>query len=154
MTKYELRSDEAVLLQAEQVQRRDGKRGGSDGLILTNVHLIVLDRGVLGRAEAEYLPLSQVKVVNDQVQALATKSREGHPQLEVFFLDRHEAFTFQSGGRRAVVKWANAINLVVSGRGGEVRKPANLALPGTERVVETLRDTVGQVARSLRNKKN
>lgn len=154
MTKYELRSDEAVLLQAERVQRREGKRGGSDGLILTNLHLIVLDRGVLGRTEAEYLPLSRVKVVDGQSQALATKSRGGQPQLEVFFLDRHEVFTFQSGGKRAAVKWANAINSTVTGRGAEVQKPANLALPGTELVVETLRDTVGQVMRTLRNKKS
>ncbi|MFZ1488959.1 MAG: hypothetical protein WAS51_03390 [Ilumatobacteraceae bacterium] len=95
-----------------------------------------------------------MKVVDGQSQALATKSRGGQPQLEVFFLDRHEVFTFQSGGKRAAVKWANAINSTVTGRGAEVQKPANLALPGTELVVETLRDTVGQVMRTLRNKKS
>ncbi len=154
MMKYELRADEAVLLQAEQVRRRDGKRGGSTSLILTNLHLIVVDRGVFGRADAEYIPLSQVKVVNNESQALATKRRHSQPQLEVFLLDRHEVFTFQCGGRRDVVHWANAINSAVTGRGSGVRKRANLALPGTELVVETLRDTLGQVVRTLRRKGN
>ena len=144
VARYELRADEAVLIQSESVKRRDGKRGGQDELVLTNLHLIVLDRGVLGKAEPEYLSLSQVKVIDGRPQALVTKSRDGHHQLEVFFLQRHEVFIFESGGKRAAIKWADAVSAAVNGKGAETQSRANLAIPGTELVVETIRDKIGR----------
>lgn len=152
MAKYELRSDEAVILRSDQIRWTGGRRGGSDELILTNHHLIVLDKGILGRAEAEYFRLDQVKVIDGRPQALVKKARDGKQHLEVFLLDRTEVFVLESGGRREAVKWANSIAAAVSGNGMKVQDRTTMALPGTELVIGTLRDTVGQVARSLRGK--
>jgi hypothetical protein len=149
MANYELRSDEAVILRSRQIRWVGGRRGGSDELILTNHNLIVVDKGILGRPEAEYIRLDQVKVVDGRPQALVTKARDGRQHLEVFMIDRTEVFVLESGGRREAVKWANAIAAAVNGKGMKVQDRTTMALPGTGLVVETLRDTVGQVAKSL-----
>lgn len=153
MARFKLGPDEFLLMHASRVRRQDGKNGGTDELVLTNRNLIIIDRGLLGAAELEYLPLSQLKAFEGKPQAFATQNRHGQSQLEVFFIDRHEVFLFQSGGRHATVKWADAIVAAASGRAVDVQKRATMALPGIEAAVETLRDSVSQVARTLRGRK-
>lgn len=143
MAKYNLQPNEAVVLKAESVQRGNGLLSAfTDELVLTNLHLIWVNKGMLGNVKRiEYFPLALVKVFNDQAQALLAKSGNGTPQLEVFFQNGEEVFKFRSGGKREIGKWVDAINRVVTGNGAEI---TSKALPGTGIVAETLRDTFSQ----------
>lgn len=152
MAKYNLQQGEAVLLPSDvPVQRGNGILAAyTDELVLTNQHLIWVNKGVLGKVKhIEYFPLAMVKVFNDQAQVLASKSRNGMPQLEVYFQDREEVFKFQTGGKREIQKWIEAINQAVTGKGEEVRRSASKAIPGTGAVAETLRDTFSQFRTSF-----
>jgi hypothetical protein len=151
MAKYNLQHNEAVLLSAERVQRGTGRLSAfTDELVLTNLHLIWVNKGIVGNVKrVEYLPLALVKVFNDQAQARLSKSGNGIPQLEVFFQNGEEVFKFQSGGKREIAKWIDAINRAVTGNGAGVGGPASKALPGTGVVAETLRDTLGQFRASF-----
>ncbi len=150
-TKYTLQPNEAVVLKGERVQRGNGLLSAfTDELVLTSQHLIWVNKGMLGNVKrVEYFPLALVKVFNDQAQALLAKGGNGTPQLEVFFQNGEEVFKFQSGGKREVVKWVDAINRVVTGNGPAVGSSARMALPGTGAVAETLRDTFSQFKTSF-----
>ena len=150
MAKYVLQHNEAVLRTSESgVQRGNGVFSAfKDELVLTNLHLIWVNKGMLGNVKhIEYLPLAMVKVHNDQAQALLTKSSNGLPQLVVFFQDGEEVFKFQSGGKREIGRWIDAINGAVTGDSAGANASgasARMALPGTGAVAETLRDTFSQ----------
>lgn len=146
MANFDLQANEAVVLKAGSVMHGGGRISAyNDELILTNIHLIWLNKGMLGKVKrVEYFPLNQVKIFNDRAQALVAKSSGGSPQLEVFFQGSQEEFQFSAGGKREVAKWADAINRLVTGTTAEMRSSANMALPGTEAIAETLRDTFSQ----------
>ena len=147
MAKYNLQPSEAVLHTSESgVQRGTAIFSAFKGeLVLTNLHLIWVNKGMAGNVkQIEYFPLALVKVYNNQAQALMTKSGNGLPQLEVFFQTGEEVFKFQTGGKREVAKWIDAINRAVTGNETEVSRSAGRALPGTGAVAETLRDTFSQ----------
>lgn len=147
MAKYNLQPNEAVVLKADHVQRGDRLLSGStDELILTNLHLIWVGRGVFGNVKGiEYFPLALVKVFDGRAQALLSKASNGSSQLEVFFQNGEETFRFQSGGKGEIKRWIDAINGVVTGAGAVVEGTSTgRALPGTAAVAETLKDTFSQ----------
>lgn len=146
MAKYNLQPNEAVVLKADSVQRGDGLLAGfTDELVLTNLHLIWVSKGMFGNVKRiEYLPLALVKVFDDQAQALTSKASNGSPQLEVFFQNGEESFRFQSGGRGEVGRWVDAISRLVTGHGAAAGVAPSRALPGTAAVADTLRDTFSQ----------
>lgn len=150
-SKYTLQPNEAVVLQNENVQHGSGRLSAfTDELVLTSQHLIWVNKGMFGNVKGvEYFPLALIKVFNDQAQALLMKAGDGSPLLEVFFQNGEEFFKFQSGGKREVVKWADAINRVVTGNGPVEGSSARMALPGTGAVAETLRDTFSQFKSSF-----
>ncbi len=151
MAQYQLQPNEVIVLPAARVQRGNGLLPTySDDLVLTNLHLIWVNKGMLGNVKhVEYFPLSLIKVYNEQAQALLTKSGNGTSQLEVFFHNGEEVFKFQSGAKKDIEKWADAINRVVTGHGAEVGSSGSRALPGTAAVAETLKDTFGQFRASF-----
>ena len=145
MAKYDLQSNEAVVLNAVGVLHGNGLLSAyTDELVLTNLHLIWVSKGPLRNVKRiEYFPLALIKVINNRAQALSTKRGDGTQQLEVFFQNGQEAFRF-SGGKKEIGQWVDAINLAVTGNGPESGSSAGRALPGTGAVAETLRDTFSQ----------
>lgn len=146
MAKYNVQPNEVVVLKAESVQTGDGFLAVfTDDLVLTNLHLIRVSKGMFGNVKGiEYFPLARIKVFDNQAQAFLSKSGNGIAQLEVFFQDGEQVFKFRKGGKREIVKWVAAINRVVTGDGTAAGSSASKALPGTGAVAETLRDTFSQ----------
>lgn len=150
MANYELQANEAVLLKAEQVMHGGARFGASftDELVLTNLHLIWVSRGMFGVVKkTEYLPLRDIKVFNDQAQAILTTPKNGFPALEVYLQSGEKTFQFSaqtnSGRKKEALKWADAINGAVTGNPSVVRASTN-ALPGSEALAKTLGATVSQ----------
>ena len=148
---YTLQRNEVVLRTSKsRVQR--GERvfsGYTDDLILTNFHLIWINKGIFGNVkQVECLPLGLIKVHNYQAQAFLNKSSNGMAQLTVYFQNGQESFKFQSGGKREVGEWVDAINRAVTGNAvapGTSAASVSMALPGTEDLADALRDTVSQI---------
>jgi len=146
MANLNLQANEAVVLKADSVMHCGGHFSSyGDELILTNIHVIWLNKGTLGNVKrTEYFPLDQIKIFNGRAQALLTKGSTGSPQLEIFLKGSQEAFRFSSSGKKEIVKWVEAINQLVTGTGGESPSSTNMSLPGTAVIAGTLRDTFGQ----------
>lgn len=147
---YTLQRNEVVLRTSRSgVQRGEGVFSSyTDDLILTNFHLIWVNKGIFGNVkQVECLPLGLIKVHNYQAQAFLNRSSNGLAQLTVFFRDGEECFKFQSGGKREVGEWVDAINRAVTGNAvapGTSAASVSMALPGTEDLADALRDTVSQ----------
>ncbi|MFT4288553.1 hypothetical protein [Nocardioides sp.] len=146
MAKYRLQPDEVVILTADHVQRGDSRLPVyTDELILTNLHLIWVGKGILGNAKGiAYFPLSSIKVFEDTAQARLGQAPNRVPQLEVYFQSDEETFRFQAGSKREIGEWVSAINRVVTGNDVSPGRSTRGALPGTEAVAESLRDTFNQ----------
>ncbi len=149
MVTINLQANETVVLMAENVIRGGGHFSYDSGeLILTNLNIIWLNTGMFGKVkQLEYFELNQIVVFNDRAQALFTKGSNSWPRLDVVFQKSKETFQFRTGGRSEVLKWADAVNQIVTGVTGvpaDIRSSASMALPGFEDFADTLRDTVNQ----------
>lgn len=112
----------------------------TDELVLTNMNLFLAKKGMFGNSKNLLtFPLSQVKVYNDEAQAVVGKATNGTDLLEVYFLNGQEKFSFQSGGKKKVRAWIEKINEVVAGKPVE---DAGRAIPGSEFVAGALKDTI------------
>ncbi len=140
---YSLQPNEVVLLKEEYVAHGGRLATSTDQLILTNLNLVVAKKGMFGNSkEILVFPISQIKVWNGQAQALLGKSGTvGVYQLEVYFLNSQENFRFQTGGKKKILDWVAKIQQVVVGQSTPIQNTAGLALPGAERVADTLKDT-------------
>ena len=149
---YALQPNEVVILKDENV-----KHGGSsytDELILTNLNLLVVKKGMFGRSKGVLtFPLDQIKVYDGQAQAVIGKAVNGTAALEVYFLNGQERFGFQSGGKKKVTEWIVRINEIVTGEKAS-RPQAGMAIPGAELVAGVLKDTLGVFTAKLGSKSN
>lgn len=57
----------------------------------------------------------------------------------MYFLNGQEAFGFQN--KKEVNRWVNNINQLVTGSPGDFETPESKAIPRTEYIAETLKDT-------------
>lgn len=142
--KYNLQPDEVVVLKEENVLHGGFWAAYTDELILTNRNLVLLKKGVFGNPKGVLtFPVSQIKIYNDQAQAIIGKSSNGMDSLEIYFLYGQEEFRFQSGGKRKIHTWIAKINEVVTGKAApDAGADVGMAIPGTELVAETLKDTI------------
>lgn len=145
MAKYVLQPNEAPILTATGVRGGDGLMSAfTDEIVLTNLHLIWLRKGMIGNVKnIEYFPLALLKVIDGRAQALLTKSRNGMDQLELFFQQDQKAFGFQTGGKREINEWMRAINRAVTGN--ELPPEATSSsgvLPGAKAAAESLMGAV------------
>lgn len=140
---YNLQPNEVVLLKDESVCHGGFFSAYTDQLILTNLNLVIVKKGVFGNAKGILaFPINQIKVWNNQAQALLGKASNGFPQLEVYFLNSQENFLFQSGGKKKILDWVAKINQVATGQQATTTQPTpGLALPGAELVAGALKDT-------------
>lgn len=143
MVKYNLEPNESILIQSTGVLRETGNllKGYTDELILTNMNIIWISKGMLGNTKGvQKFPLNQVKVINGEAQAFVGRSSNGIPNLKVYFINGQEEFQFQSFSKKGVAKWVNEISKVLTGYDS---RRGYAAIPGTEYLAATLKDTVG-----------
>jgi hypothetical protein len=113
----------------------------TDELILTNLNIVLVRKGIFGNAKGiQIFPLNQVKVFNGQAQVLLGKTRGGSPQIDVYLLNGQESFGFNN--KKEAVKWITNINKLITGNGAEVDTLPSMAIPGAEYIAETLKGTM------------
>lgn len=146
MVNYNLEPNEIILIQSTGVLCESGKlmTAYTDELILTNISIIHVSKGMFGNTKGvKKYPLSQVKIVNDEAQAILGKSSNGTPDLQIYFVNGQLAFQFQSSGKKEIIKFVNGISEVLTGNKSLRSSVANpFAIPGAEVVAETLKDTI------------
>jgi hypothetical protein len=144
MAEYNLQPNEALLLKEERVRHGGTFASYTDELILTNLNLALVKKGIFGNSKGiRVFPINQVKVYSGQAQAVVGQDKNGTPALEVYFVDGEEKFAFQSGGKKKILTWAARINQVVTGQESPVEQDTGMALPGAELVAGVLKDTFG-----------
>lgn len=151
--KYSLQPNEVMLLKDEHAMHGGFLSAYTDELMLTNLNLVLLKKGMLGNSKGVLtFPVNQIKVYNQQAQAVIGKARNGSPLLEVYFLNGQEKFAFQSGGKKKVNEWIAKINQAVTGEEAPVQQASGMALPGAELVAGVLSDTLGVFKSRLSSK--
>ena len=138
-----MQPNEVVLLKEQGVMHGGRMSSYTDELILTNLNLVLLKKGMFGNSKSTLIfPLSQIKVYNERAHAVIGKSANGADALEVYFLNGQEAFCFGSGGKKKLNDWIGKINHVVTGA-EPAQQESGLALPGSDLVAGVLKDTLG-----------
>ena len=117
MAKYRLMPNESIILQEVSVAHGGVMAIYTDELILTNQNLVCINKGVLGNTKNVFqYPLSQVRRFNGRPQVMMGKLSNGIPTLDVYFNNGGcESFNFQSGNKRNIKKWMNAIVSILEG---------------------------------------
>lgn len=151
MYSYNLQSNESFILNNEHVSHNNS----SGELILTTLNLVYISTKGLFRKthSAHQYPISQIRVSNGKAQAIMGKNGK----IDIYFINGQESFKFwnneplfsEKKAEKEAAKWANAINQLLSGQIPEIGYSVNMALPGTEYVAETLKDTIGTVKETL-----
>lgn len=111
---YKLLPNESIILKANRIAKGGVIPTLTDDLILTNLHIVWLDKSVLGTVKSIItFPLNQIKIFDNKAQVFVNRAPNGTPQLDIFFRDGEEVFGFEK--RSEAVKWANEINQLLTG---------------------------------------
>lgn len=142
MSNLNLQSNESIILQKDAVYH------GNEmvELYLTNLNIIYALKGIFGNVKKiQKLPLNQIKIVNGRVQAfLGNESKNGRLQLQLYFINGVEIFGFQKNEKREISTWINNISQILTGEALQDTTGKNImAIPGTEYIAETVKDTIG-----------
>ena len=149
MAKVNLQPNEVILLQSDSVSKSGGIFQQSGDLVLTNRDIIFIPKNLMGLGKGqERYPLNQLRCYNGQPQALLSKTN-GYPQLELIFQNGQIAFSFMLLGKREVLRWIDAITKVINGETVDTNRNLSAAIPGTEFVAETVKDTLGKFSGAL-----
>ncbi len=145
MANYNFEPNESIILKSERVLHGEGRSAKyTDDLILTNQNIILISKGLNGSTKnTETYPVNQIKKYNGKAQVILGRNRALNPQLEVYFKDHQEIFGFLSKGE--VEKWIVTINDLVTGSLSDENTRKLMAIPGTEIVATTLKDTYDTV---------
>ncbi|WP_394189918.1 hypothetical protein [Paenisporosarcina quisquiliarum] len=142
MAVFNLMPNESIILKSQNVAHGGLMAIHTDELILTNQNIIHVKKGVFGNTKnVKRYAVNQIKIFNGEPQAILGKQRNGSSQLEIYFLNGHECFGFQSMTKKEVVQWINAITKLVTGN-ESTTVPLGFAIPGTEYLAETIKGTV------------
>ena len=142
-TEYKLLPNEAIIIKQEGIMHGGGAMTNfSDELILTNLNIVVIKKGMFGGGKGiQTFPVKQIKVFNNQAQVMESKTRGGYPQIEVYLLNgQQEKFGFQS--KKDATNWITKINQLVTGEDVEINTSTSSAIPGTEIIADMLGGTV------------
>lgn len=91
---YTLDEDEVFIMRASDVVV--GTFGKVD-LVLTSKNIIQVNKGFFGGdKDAEKYPLAELKVYNDKANIVATKSKAGKRQVELYFSNFEKVYFFDS----------------------------------------------------------
>lgn len=141
MIDYDLRSDEAVLVECSDVTLNDGKLFSSAGtLVLTSRNILFATTNMFGKVKnIDRHPLSDVKVYDDKAQVKIDEKLGEPATITIFFKNGQISYTANEKGRAK--EFVNQLNKVVTGREDDL--VAKSAIPGTAFVAETLKGTIG-----------
>ena len=154
MVDYSLLPNEGVLLKNESVWHPIGKRNGNIGeLILTNLNLIYLKKSAFGGIK-EVLKLNQIKIIDDNVQVIISKSSGNFCQMELFFINSHEVFIFNSLIKKQVLRWADKISELLTGHEANIDPSERNTIPGFGIATDLLKNTIGTFKEALKEKEN
>lgn len=111
-----LQPNEGVIIQSTGVHHGGMMAGYTDELLLTNLNVIYVKRGVFGGVKSiQKFPVDQIKIINGQVQAIAGKNPINNcPQLQIYFKNGQETFEFQTSARKKITMWINSINQLLA----------------------------------------
>lgn len=116
MENVNLAPNEAVIFKETNVAHGGGMASCTDELILTNLNIICISKGVFGNTKRIfYYPLTQIKSYNGKPQVVSGKLPNGLDTLEIYFLNSNETFFFQVANKKRIEKWISAINNVLVG---------------------------------------
>jgi len=145
MDQYSLQSNEAVIMKSEQAYHNGNS---CELLMLTNLNLVsITSKGIFKKTYTTHrFPISQIKVINGQGQAIPRKSGN----LDVYFMNEQQSFRFSNDdaffsekkAEKEAEIWAENINKLVAGEQVVSCNTDNNAIPGTEYIAETLKDTM------------
>ncbi len=143
MDKYNLQSNETVLIKNDQVYHNDT----NGDLILTNLFLVFIS--TKGMFTTKYItqryPINQIKVFNGHAQIIAGKNGE----IDIYFVNSQEHFRFWNNenffsdkkAEKEAARWVNAINQLITGQVVDTSVTSANVIPGTEFLAETLKGT-------------
>lgn len=119
-----LMPNEVVVLKEVSVAHGGIMASYKDELILTNLNLIYIDKGIFGNTKniVKY-PLKQIKIYNGKAQVLQGALSNGIPALEVYFINGMETFYFQTQNKKNINKWMGAIQNTINGNTSEYSQP-------------------------------
>lgn len=144
MGKYNLQANEWVILKEAGIAHGGLTAVYTDELILTNFNLVHISKGIFGKTKGvRVFPIDQIKVFDNNVQAILGKRPNGTPQLEVYFINGQENFGFKN--RKTTVDWVNKISYLLTGEETNMKGSLNRTIPGTEFIAESLKDTFNTV---------
>jgi hypothetical protein len=89
----------------------------TDELMLTNLNIVCTNKGIFKNVKNIFqYPLSQIKKYNGKPSVIMGKLLNGTPDLEVYFINGEvETFNFQSGNKKKINQWIEAITKIVGG---------------------------------------
>jgi hypothetical protein len=144
MNQLNLQSDEVVIIRQDRVVHGGIMANHTDELILTNLNLILISKGIFGKVKnISRFQVDQIKVFNGNAQTILGKRSNGLPQLEVYFTNGQEYFGFES--KKVVKDWIKAINQLVLGQDFTIDRLDNKTIPGTEFIASSIKDTINTV---------
>jgi hypothetical protein len=113
-----LMPNESIILQEVNVSHGGVLAGHTDELVLTNLNLICINKGVFGNTKNVFkYPLNQIKMYNGKPQALQGKLTNGTATLDVYFLNGVETFYFDGINRKKINDWIKAITNTITQSG-------------------------------------
>lgn len=137
---YTLQPNESIIMKSGRITHGGLMIGYTDELVLTNLNIILIEKGVFGNVKnIKYFPINQIKVYNGKPQVILTKQQNGFPKMEVYLLNGQDAFGFES--KKEAEKWINNINQLFSGTSEGYDDTESKAIPGVEFVADVLKDT-------------
>lgn len=149
MPKLDLNSNEVIILKSKNVAHEKKLAVNTDELVLTNQNIIHISKGILGNTKnIRKFPINQIKSYNEEPQVTMGKNRNGLPQLEIYFLNGHEYFSFQSLGKKEVMQWIRAIYKLKTGN-EYTDSSWGAAIPGADFLANKIKDTVNTFRETL-----
>ena len=114
---YRLMPNESIILKEVSVAHGGVMAIYTDELMLTNLNIICTSKGMFGNTKNIFqYPLSQIKKYNGRPQVILGKLSNGTPCLEVYFINGGvESFNFQTGNKKKINQWIEAIGKLVGG---------------------------------------
>ena len=112
-----LQPNESIILQADNVSSDNSPKGMNE-LTLTNRRIVHVKRSGFGKVkELRDIPLSQIKIVNGEVQTFFIKGGwDKNDKLQIIMKDGVEIFTFAPHSKKDIYEWINNISIVLTGR--------------------------------------
>lgn len=145
MGDYKLEINEGIVLKNQNAFHPVGKKIGSMGeLILTNLNIIYIKKGMLGGTkEVIKLPLNQIKIIDGNPQIRLERRTNGTTQMEIYFFNSEECFYFNDFGNKELIKWIDKIHEILTGEPAKIDEDDRNYVPGLSEVANTLKESIG-----------